>query len=125
MIDQIIASIDPRGRDRGRALRHAVRAAPAKVSGVGTGDQEILGGLTAELAQGLFATPRTPAVVVRFAQGPGEILKDSGSTTEGWRSRCSTWPARRWRATTPPRRILSSPPARFSEPSRRPASSAA
>ncbi|HEV7438024.1 MAG TPA: catalase family protein, partial [Methylobacterium sp.] len=63
--------------------QHAVRASHAKVSGVAVGTLEILPDLPPELRQGLFASGETRPAVVRFAQGPGEILKDSVSTHRG------------------------------------------
>jgi hypothetical protein len=62
---------------------HAVRASHAKSSACVTGELTVAAGLPAELAQGLFATPGTHPVAVRFAQGPGETLGDRVSTHRG------------------------------------------
>ena len=83
VIDQIIASMTRESETTSKRYGHAVRASHAKVSGVVTGEMEILADLPAELAQGLFAKPGTHPAVVRFAQGPGELLKDSVSTHRG------------------------------------------
>ena len=60
-----------------------VRASHAKSTGLMKGELRVLDGLPPALAQGLFATPRTYPVVVRLAQGPGEVLSDSVSTHRG------------------------------------------
>jgi hypothetical protein len=62
---------------------HAVRASHAKSSACVIGELTVADGLPPELAQGLFADPRTHPVVVRFAQGPGETLGDRVSTHRG------------------------------------------
>jgi len=62
---------------------HAVRASHAKSSACATGELTVASGLPPELAQGLFATPGTHPVAVRFAQGPGETLGDRVSTHRG------------------------------------------
>jgi len=60
-----------------------VRASHAKSTGVLKGELRVLDGLPPALAQGLFSAPRTYPVVVRLAQGPGEVLSDSVSTHRG------------------------------------------
>ena len=60
-----------------------VRASHAKSTGLMKGELRVLDGLPPALAQGLFATPRSYPVVVRLAQGPGEVLSDSVSTHRG------------------------------------------
>ncbi len=60
-----------------------VRASHAKSTGLMKGELRVLDGLASELAQGLFARPGTYPVVVRLAQGPGEVLSDSVSTHRG------------------------------------------
>ena len=62
---------------------HAVRASHAKSSGLVLGELRVAPNLPPELAQGLFATPATYPVAVRFAQGPGETLGDRVSTHRG------------------------------------------
>ncbi|KQP07177.1 catalase [Methylobacterium sp. Leaf99] len=83
VIDQIIASMTRESETTAKRYGHAVRASHAKVSGVVVGELQIFGDLPPELAQGLFARPGTHPAVVRFAQGPGELLKDSVSTHRG------------------------------------------
>ncbi|ABY31474.1 catalase family protein [Methylorubrum extorquens] len=82
-IDRIIAAMTHESEITAERYGHAVRASHAKISGVTVGALEILPNLPPELAQGLFATPGTHSVIVRFAQGPGELLKDRVSTHRG------------------------------------------
>lgn len=83
VIDQIIASMTRESETTTQRYGHAVRASHAKVSGVAVGELRILEDLPPELAQGLFAQAGTHPALVRFAQGPGERLKDSVSTHRG------------------------------------------
>ncbi|WP_132252248.1 hypothetical protein [Methylobacterium segetis] len=78
--------VTPANRDH-----HAVRALRARVSGVAVGQGQVL----PDLRQGLIAAPGNHPVVVRFAQGPGESLKDSVSPYRGMaiRSRPEPLPA--------------------------------
>ena len=82
-ISGIIASMTHASEITTERYGHCVRASHAKISGVVVGQIEILPGLPLELAQGLFANPGSHPVVVRFAQGPGELLSDQVSTHRG------------------------------------------
>ncbi|XYD09056.1 catalase family protein [Methylobacterium sp. NMS12] len=82
-IDGIIASMTHESEKTADRYGHAVRASHAKVSGVAVGELVIQPDLPPELRQGLFAQAGAHPVVVRFAQGPGEYLKDSVSTHRG------------------------------------------
>lgn len=62
---------------------HAVRGVHAKAHGLLTGHLEVLGGLPAPLAQGLFARPGRYDAVLRLSTNPGDILDDSVSTPRG------------------------------------------
>lgn len=63
--------------------RHALRSVHAKSHGLIKGELEVLGGLPAPYAQGLFAaTARYPAVM-RLSTIPGDILSDKVSTPRG------------------------------------------
>ena len=64
-------------------LRHAVRDAHAKSHGILRGELRIDSGLPEELAQGLFATPRTYPVIVRYSTAPGDILPDGMPSFRG------------------------------------------
>ncbi|UYW24368.1 catalase family protein [Methylorubrum extorquens] len=83
IIDRIVAAMTHESEITAKRYGHAVRASHAKISGVAVGALEILPNLPPELAQGLFATLGTYSAIVRFAQGPGELLKDRVSTHRG------------------------------------------
>lgn len=68
------------GLDR---YRHAVRPSHAKSHGALKGTLEVLAGLEEPLAQGLFAAPRTYAVVARLAPVPGDLLADDVTVQRG------------------------------------------
>ncbi|WP_398498025.1 catalase family protein [Variovorax sp.] len=55
---------------------HATRSVHAKSFGLLRGSLEVLPGLPAELAQGLFAAPRNYHVIARFSTPPSEQLDD-------------------------------------------------
>jgi hypothetical protein len=61
----------------------AVRVSHAKSTGLVTGTLTIDANLPPEYAQGLAGVPRSFEAVVRFAQGPGEMLSDRISTHRG------------------------------------------
>lgn len=62
---------------------HGMRTSHAKATGLLTGELEIADDLPQELAQGIAARPGRYEVLVRFAQGPGELLPDKISTHRG------------------------------------------
>lgn len=82
-IDAIIASMTGESETTAARYGYAVRASHAKVSGVVVGELQVADDLPPELKQGLFAKGGSYPVIVRFAQGPGELLKDSVSTHRG------------------------------------------
>ena len=61
----------------------AVRGVHAKSHGLLLGRLEVLPGLPAALAQGLFAEPATYQAVLRLSTNPGDMLDDSVSTPRG------------------------------------------
>lgn len=61
----------------------AVRVSHAKANAGLTGELIVEDGLPEELAQGLAARPGRYEAIVRFAQGPGELLPDAISTHRG------------------------------------------
>jgi len=65
--------------DGGRALR----AVHAKSHGILKAELQVLPGLPAVLAQGLFAKPGRHPAVMRFSTIPGDILPDKVSTPRG------------------------------------------
>ncbi|WP_294642497.1 catalase family protein [uncultured Aureimonas sp.] len=82
-IDGIVQGMTEQSRTVEKREHHAVRASHAKSTALVTGTLEIHDSLPPELAQGLFASPGTHPVAVRFAQGPGERLGDRVSTHRG------------------------------------------
>ena len=83
VIDGIIAGMTTESKVVGKREGHMTRASHAKSSACAVGELVIPDDLPPELAQGLFATPGTHPVAVRFAQGPGEHLGDRVSTHRG------------------------------------------
>ena len=82
-IDGIIEGMTTESEIVEKRQGHAVRASHAKSTACVTGELVVADGLPPELAQGLFASPGTFQVAVRFAQGPGENLGDRVSTHRG------------------------------------------
>ena len=82
-IDGIIRGMTQQSESVERREHHAACASHAKSSALVTGTLEIAADLPQELAQGLFATPGSHPVAVRFAQGSGETLGDPVSTHRG------------------------------------------
>ncbi len=62
---------------------HAVRAVHAKSHGILEGELIVDEGLSAELAQGLFARPGTHKVFLRMSTNAGDILPDAVSLPRG------------------------------------------
>ena len=56
---------------------HALRAVHAKAHGILQGELRVDEGLSDELMQGLFATPGSHRVVMRFSTNAGDVLHDS------------------------------------------------
>jgi len=61
--------------------KHYVRVSHAKAHGLVQGELRVFDNLPPELAQGLFATPRTYSALVRLAHVPGELLDDRKVST--------------------------------------------
>lgn len=62
---------------------HGLRSVHAKSHGLLLGTLRVLDGLPAELAQGVFAAPRSYPVVMRLSTTPGDLLDDHVSTPRG------------------------------------------
>jgi hypothetical protein len=62
---------------------HAFRSVHAKSHGLLVGELQVLPGLPAVLAQGLFAEPRSYPLVMRLSTVPGDLLDDKVSTPRG------------------------------------------
>lgn len=82
-IGRIIASMQRESETVAGRHGRTLRASHAKSTGLLTGELRVLDGLSEPFRQGLFAAPRTHPVLVRLAQGPGELLSDSVSTHRG------------------------------------------
>ncbi len=63
--------------------RHATSGTHAKSHGIVTGTLTVPSGLEPELAQGLFATPATYEIVLRYASEPGAIDPDTVRRARG------------------------------------------
>ena len=61
----------------------AIRAVHAKSHALLDAELTVLGGLPADLAQGLFARPATYRAALRLSTSPGDLLPDSVSTPRG------------------------------------------
>ena len=83
VIGKIILSMTKESQTVAARDGKTVRASHAKSTGLMKGELRVLDGLPPALAQGLCARPGTYPVVVRLAQGPGEVLSDSVSTHRG------------------------------------------
>ena len=70
-------------RTMAERYRHAYRPVHAKSHGIVKARLEVLPGLPPELAQGLFAEPRTYDALMRFSTNPGDMLADSVSSPRG------------------------------------------
>ncbi|TFI19583.1 catalase, partial [Herbaspirillum sp. 3C11] len=62
---------------------HAMRSVHAKSHGLLRGELEVLGGLPATLAHGVFARPGIYPLVMRLSTTPGDMLDDKVSTPRG------------------------------------------
>ncbi len=83
VIDGIIASMTHESQIVAERDGGTVRASHAKSTGLVKGTLTVLPALPEPLRQGLFAAAQSYAVLMRFAQGPGEVLSDSVSTHRG------------------------------------------
>lgn len=72
-IVEMMTAANARAFDR---HRHAIRDAHAKQHGTVVGELQVYPNLPEHLAQGLFATPATYPVVIRFSSAPGDIKDD-------------------------------------------------
>lgn len=64
--------------------RHAIRDAHAKSNGLIVGEMTVHAGLAPALRQGIFAAPRTYAVVARLSSAPGDIHSDKIPAPRGF-----------------------------------------
>lgn len=83
LIDETIASFERMRRKVFDKHRHPMRGAHAKGHGVLKGELTIYDNLPIALAQGLFRTPRTYPVIIRFSTAPGDVMPDGVSSFRG------------------------------------------
>lgn len=83
IFDELSRTMQHITRTMASRYRHAYRPVHAKSHGVLVGTLEVLPGLAEPLAQGLFATPGSYPVVMRFSTNPGDMLADNVSSPRG------------------------------------------
>ncbi len=83
VIDGIIVTMTRESQTVAERDGQTVRASHAKSTGLAKGRLTVMPNLPEPLRQGLFAVAREYPVLMRFAQGPGEMLSDSVSTHRG------------------------------------------
>jgi hypothetical protein len=83
LIEEVVASFARMGRMAFDKHRHAVRGAHAKSPGILKGILTVHDDLAPHLRQGLFRTPASYPVVVRFSSAPGDIHGDSVPLPKG------------------------------------------
>ena len=83
LVQQVEATFDRLRRMVFEKHRHALRDAHAKSHGVLKGELQIYDNLPEHLAQGLFATPRTYPIIMRFSTAPGDLQPDGISALRG------------------------------------------
>ncbi len=76
LIDHIVASMARVNQQVFDKHRHAVRDAHAKSHGVLRGELAVYEALPDPLRQGVFQSPRTYPLIVRFSSAPGDIRAD-------------------------------------------------
>lgn len=80
---QVVASMARVNRMMFEKHRHAIRDAHAKSHGILRAELQIYDNLAEPLAQGLFKTPGTYPVIIRFSTAPGAIMPDGQPTFRG------------------------------------------
>ena len=83
VIDELSETLRDIMETTSRDYGHAVRSVHAKSHGILRGELEILPGLPAELAQGIFARPGRHGAIIRISTNPGDLLHDSISVPRG------------------------------------------
>lgn len=83
LIDEVVASFGRVGQQVFDKHRHAVRGAHAKSHGILKGMLTVHDDIAPHLRQGLFRTPASYPVVVRFSSAPGDIHADSVRLPKG------------------------------------------
>ncbi len=81
--DELSRTMQHITRHMAARYRHAYRPVHAKSHGVLVGTLEVPPELPESLAQGLFATPGSYPVILRFSTNPGDMLADTVSSPRG------------------------------------------
>ncbi len=81
--DELSRTMQHITRTMASRYRHAYRPVHAKSHGLLVGALNVPPGLPEHLAQGLFATPDSFPVLMRFSTNPGDLLADSVSSPRG------------------------------------------
>jgi hypothetical protein len=82
-VRQVVEAMERANEQVAAKHRHGLRDAHAKSHGVLAGELRIESALPDHLAQGLFATPRTYPVIVRFSTAPGDLRSDQVPVQRG------------------------------------------
>ena len=81
---EIVEQMNATARNAFERHRHAHRDAHAKSHAILKGSMTVHDGLSAELAQGIFASPKTYEVVARLSSAPGDIHSDEVPAPRGF-----------------------------------------
>jgi len=84
LTEEIVGQMAASARAAYERHRHAHRDAHAKSNGILKGELVVHANLPPELAQGIFAAPRTYPVVVRLSSAPGDIHTDKIPAPRGF-----------------------------------------
>lgn len=84
LTNDIVATMAASSRCAFERHRHAIRDAHAKSNGLLTGELTVHPDLPDELRQGVFAQPRTYAVVARLSSAPSDIHSDEIPAARGF-----------------------------------------
>jgi hypothetical protein len=84
LTEEIVEQMAASARAAYERHRHAHRDAHAKSNGILKGELVVHDGLPPELAQGIFAAPRTYPVVARLSSAPGDIHSDKIPAPRGF-----------------------------------------
>lgn len=83
LVRQIVGTMESANRQVAAKHRHGLRDAHAKSHGILAGELRIEPDLPEHLAQGLFATPTSYPVIVRFSTSPGDLRSDQVPVQRG------------------------------------------
>ncbi|WP_202919464.1 hypothetical protein [Saccharothrix deserti] len=87
LVRQVVTAMQHANEQVAAKHRHGLRDAHAKSHGVLAGELRVAPNLPGHLAQGLFATPRSYPVIVRFSTAPATCDPTRCPSSADWRSR--------------------------------------